>query len=168
MDKCLGSELLQFHASMDRTATAQPDLESLLDKSLSPAFPKEKNPSFFSSLLPLVSILFLTVSCAQAIYNSLDDPSSLAFIVTAYSSVLLLLWCLRRLDNIPRGKAKKEAEEKRLKLAVFVLCLFLNAIFSYRVGGLLPLQLAVIVWAVAGVTAIAGCCMYFCYSDDSA
>lgn len=92
----LVSTLHQSPEGMDHT---KPDLECPLKKSPQP-LPAEKQTS--SSWIPAVALLFLTVSCAQAIYRAWADSYTVLFIVFAYSTLLLLFWCLRRLDSLPR------------------------------------------------------------------
>ncbi|CAA6672771.1 unnamed protein product [Spirodela intermedia] len=121
---------------------AKADPKSLLRLSSQPP-PAEEQPSF--PWIPAAAVLFLTFSCGQAIYRAWADTYTISFIVTAYSTLLALFWCLRRLDRLPRGgDASVVTEEKWLKFAVWLLSLVLNGMFSFRVAEMLPPALAAV------------------------
>lgn len=104
------------------------------------------------SLLVKLGVSVLTFNSAAAAYKSRGDPASLAFVVAAYTALLLLLHSLRRFERVPpagRGRA-------RAKAAVWALTTLLTAMFAARVASLVPSLVGAAVWAAAAVTAGGG------------
>ncbi|KAF8697620.1 hypothetical protein HU200_035808 [Digitaria exilis] len=104
------------------------------------------------SLLTKLGVGVLTFNSAAAAYRSRGDPSSLAFVVTAYLALLLLLHSLRRFERAPpagRGRG-------RAKATVWVLTTLLTVMFAAKVAPLMPPPVAAAVWAAAAATAGGG------------
>lgn len=128
--------------------------------------PVVAEPAGFPWLL-VIAFLFLTINCVQAVYQARGDPWSVSFVVSAYSALVLLFWCLRQLERLPRDGTSRLGEQ-RLKLAVWMLAMLLNAMFSYRVAAMMPPAFAVVIWAVAGFTTVAAFYAFFIYREPAA
>ncbi|MQL95227.1 hypothetical protein Taro_027902, partial [Colocasia esculenta] len=111
------------------------------------------------SLLHIAALAFLTYNSALAVCRARNDPWTLAFVVSAYSSMMLLFWCLRAFEAAPPEK------KERLKLVIWLLAMALNAMFSYRVASMMPFGFAVAIWATAGVTTVAGFYAFFVWGN---
>ncbi|CAN6202557.1 unnamed protein product [Urochloa humidicola] len=105
-------------------------------------------------------VVVLTVTCATAIYRAATagDFGSVAFVVVCYGALLLLLRSLRSYELAPPEAA---AERERLRLRVWALCTLLTGLFAWKVAGVVPLPLAVGVWAVAAATSAGGFLLLF-------
>jgi len=82
-----------------------------------------------SSFLTKVGFSVLTCNSALAIYQSHNDPGSVAFVAGAYAAIVLLFHLLRKLDN----SADREARRKILA-AVWALTTLLTAMFASKVA----------------------------------
>ncbi|XP_038978557.1 uncharacterized protein LOC120108917 [Phoenix dactylifera] len=116
----------------------------------------------FSWLQPL-ALAFLTFNSGAALYRSRSDPWGVAFVVTSYVDLLSLFWCLRRFESTHEGSPGRGI----LKMAVWSLSTLLTAMFSYRVAAMMPLPVAVVVWAMAGLTIAAGFYAFFIYKEKT-
>lgn len=72
------------------------------------------------------------------------------------------------MNGFSRGGSGAAVEEKRLKVAVWLLSMALNGMLSFRVMEILPPMLASVVWAVAGVMTMVGISAFFSYRDPIA
>ncbi|CAL9138061.1 unnamed protein product [Musa acuminata var. zebrina] len=95
--------------------------------------------------LPQVGFLFLTFNSLNSAYQSRYNPSELAFVVAAYADLLMLFFCLRRLEKMAPDDPPEH--KKRTLAAVWILFTALNLAFAWRVAEILPPLLAV---AMAG------------------
>lgn len=125
-----------------------------------PASHSKPDSDGFSWLQPL-GLAFLTFNSVVALYRSRSDPWGVAFVVTSYVDLLLLFWCLRRFESTPEGSPNTGT----LKMAVWSLSTLLTVMFSYRVASIMPLPVAVVVWAMAGLTIAAGFYAFFIYKE---
>ncbi|KAG0532345.1 hypothetical protein BDA96_04G100200 [Sorghum bicolor] len=99
------------------------------------------------SLLTALGFCFLSFNSGMAIYRSDGDTGAIAFVAFSYMDLVLLFVCLRSVEPSTRSK---------LKAAVWVLTASLAIMFSYKVAAVMPLAVAVVVWAMAGATVV-GC-----------
>ncbi|KAG6538342.1 uncharacterized protein LOC122038253 [Zingiber officinale] len=102
-----------------------------------------------------LSFVFLTYNSGAAVYRSMHDFSSVAFITTSYLDLLLLFWCLRKFET--------SAEENRgwLRAAVWVLATLLTVMFSGKVAAVMPWPVSLVVYGMAAVTAVGGFWAFF-------
>lgn len=124
--------------------------------------PVENESSNYPSWLTLFGLLFLTFNSAMAIYRSRDDPWSVVFVVSSFAALILLFICLQKFEKTPQNSPTLF----HLKIAVWCLSTFLTAMFSYRVAALMPLAVAIIVWAMSLSTIGAGFYLFFIYSEE--
>ncbi|KAJ3695018.1 hypothetical protein LUZ60_000395 [Juncus effusus] len=117
-----------------------------------------------SWFLTLAGFIFLTFNSGMAIYRSHNDYWSVSFVAASYVDLLLLFFCLEMFEKTPRDSPNRH----RLKIAVWVLSTFLTMMFSYRVAALMPLAVAVVVWAMAIGTVSAGFYLFFLYGEEEA
>ncbi|CAL5050873.1 unnamed protein product [Urochloa decumbens] len=112
-----------------------------------------------SGIVP-TAIVVLTLTCVAAIYRAATagDVCSVAFVVVSYGALILLLRSLRAYELAPPEAA---AERERLRLRVWALCTLLTGLFAWKVAGVVPLPLAVGVWAVAAATSAGGFLLLF-------
>ncbi|CAN6208751.1 unnamed protein product [Urochloa humidicola] len=106
-------------------------------------------------LLTKLGLGALTCNSVLAAYRSRGDPSSLAFVATAYAALLLLLHFLRRFERAP------PAGRGRIKAAVWALTTLLTVMFASRVAPLMPHPVGVAVWVMAAATAGGGYGAFF-------
>jgi len=102
------------------------------------------------SWLTALGFLFLTFNSGMAIYRSGGDRAAIAFVAFSYADLVLLFVMLRWYERAPADSSGR----KWLKFAVWSLTMLLTAFFSYRVAAVMPLPMAVLVWAMAFVTLI--------------
>ncbi|KAJ8513833.1 hypothetical protein OPV22_004267 [Ensete ventricosum] len=121
--------------------------------------PLQADDSNGFSLLTIIALLFLTVNSLDVAYRSRHDPPTLAFVVFAYSDLMVLLFCLKRMERLPL-----EGRE-RLKFPVWALSTALILAFSWRVAAVMPLVLAVVVWLMSGSVAVGGFYGLFIYRE---
>nr|XP_018677789.1 PREDICTED: uncharacterized protein LOC108952171 [Musa acuminata subsp. malaccensis] len=95
--------------------------------------------------LPLAAFLFLTCNSLNYAYQSRHDPRALFFVSFAYSNLLMLFLCLRRLEKLAPDDPPEH--RKRTLSAVWVLFTVLNLAFAWRAPEILPPLLTV---AMAG------------------
>ncbi|CAL5044624.1 unnamed protein product [Urochloa decumbens] len=113
------------------------------------------HPAEGTSFLTKLGVGALTCNSFLAAYRSRGDPSSLAFVLVAYVTLLLLLHSLRRFERAP------PADRGRSKAAVWVLSTLLTVMFASRVAPLMPPPVGVVVWAMAAATAGGGFWAFF-------
>uniref|UniRef100_A0A0D9V4W9 Uncharacterized protein n=1 Tax=Leersia perrieri TaxID=77586 RepID=A0A0D9V4W9_9ORYZ len=120
------------------------------------------DPGKDSSCTSAFAFTILAGNCGAAIYHSRRDPWSVAFVLAAFLVLLLLFYALRVFESLPHGSPRRVY----VKAAVWVLTTVLTTMFSYRVATLMPFPVAVIVWALAGCTIVAGFCLFFVCRDE--
>jgi FlaA1/EpsC-like NDP-sugar epimerase len=119
----------------------------------------DPNDSF--SWLTAMGFAFLTFNSGMAIYRSKGDAGSIAFVAISYLDLLLLFYCLRLYE-----KAGQNASQKNIiKGAVWFLTTLLTVMFSYKVAALMPMPVAVIVWAMSAATILGGFYAFFLYQE---
>ncbi|EHA8586589.1 hypothetical protein COCNU_scaffold000558G000010 [Cocos nucifera] len=116
-------------------------------------------------LLPTIGFLFLTVNVVTAGYHARQDPGTLVFLLWSYVNLLLLFWCLKKFENL--GTDSPPEKRERLKVAIWLLATALNLTFASRVAGIMPLALAVVIWAMSGFVAVAGFYGLFVCNDGN-
>nr|CAB3469490.1 unnamed protein product [Digitaria exilis] len=104
-----------------------------------------------------IGVVVLTVTSAAAIYRAAlaRDVATAAFVAASYGALLTLLCSLRAYELAPA------AERGRLRLRVWALCTLLTALFACKVAGVVPLPVAVGVWAVSVATSACGFVLLF-------
>ncbi|CAL5051016.1 unnamed protein product [Urochloa decumbens] len=120
----------------------------------------ERVAAYAAPGLVQTGVVVLTVTSAAALYRATTagDVGSVAFVVVSYGALLLLLRSLRSYELAPPEAA---AERERLRLRVWALCTLLTGLFARKVAGVVPLPLAVGVWAVAAATSAGGFVLLF-------
>ncbi|AQL02133.1 uncharacterized protein LOC100278059 [Zea mays] len=98
----------------------------------------------------------LAFNSGLAIYNSWGDASSVAFVLSADSILVLLFLCLRELELQGRGAAGRGRDVGIIRAAVWTLTTLLSAMFASRVAPLMPPVVGALVWATAVATAAGG------------
>jgi len=98
--------------------------------------------------LTMAGFLFLTSNSGIAIYRSGGDPLSVLFVVFSYVDLILLFVMLRWYERAPADSSRREW----IKIAVWSLTTLLTVAFAYRVAAIMPLPMAVLVWAMTFVT----------------
>jgi len=109
------------------------------------------------SLLTKLGLSVLTCNSALAVYQSHNDPASVAFVAGAYGAIVLLFHQLRKLDT---SRADREGWRK-IRAAVWALTTLLTAMFASKVAPLMPQFVAVQVWLTAAATAVGGFLAFF-------
>jgi Family of unknown function (DUF6490) len=120
---------------------------------------KMDNDNF--SWLTAMGFAFLTFNSGMAIYRSKGDAGSVAFVAVSYLDLLLLFYCLRLYEK----SSQDSAQRRSIKASVWFLTTLLTVMFSYKVAALMPLPVAVIVWAMAGATILGGFYAFFLYKE---
>lgn len=108
-----------------------------------------------------LSFAVLTCNAAMAIYRSIDDSWSLAFVVVTYFSLLLLFWCLHLFQRAGPDAARRT----QLKIAVWSLSTLITMMFAYKVAALMVWPLVVVVWVMAATVPVGGFYAFFIYRE---
>lgn len=110
--------------------------------------------------LPAISFAFMLYSSGAAIYQSKGDPGTVAFVVGSLSILAGLYYCMHQFE---RAVAQRDGDKKdRLKLAIWILAMSLNTLFSYRVTTVMDSTVfSIIIWSIAGITTMVGCYLMF-------
>jgi Na+/melibiose symporter-like transporter len=108
-----------------------------------------------------IGFTLLTCNSALAVYRSKGDGWSIAFVLSAYVSLLLLFWFLR----LHERTAPNAPRRRELKAPIWSLSAFLTIMFSYRVAALMPSLVALLVWAMAAAVIFAGFYTFFVHPD---
>jgi len=108
------------------------------------------------SWLTALSFAFLTFNSGLAIFHSGADAWSVAFVAASYVDLVLLFVCLRCFEATDRSPTRS-----KLKACVWVLTTLLAIMFSYKVAAVMPLAVAVIVWAMAATAVVGGYYAFF-------
>jgi hypothetical protein len=112
-----------------------------------------------SSWLTLLGLILLTGNSIMAIYRS-RDFWAIAFVVFSYLNLVLLFSLLRWYEQVPESPRRH-----RIKVAVWLLTTLLTAMFAYKVAAVMPLPVAVLVWAMTGATAF-GFYAFFIHDEE--
>ncbi|WVZ82547.1 hypothetical protein U9M48_029801 [Paspalum notatum var. saurae] len=107
-----------------------------------------------SAALTTLGVGALAFNSALAVYTSWGDAGSVAFVLLADATLLLLFLCLRELERARGGAAA--GGRRNIKAAVWTLTTLLTAMFASRVAALMPPAVAALVWAVAVATTAGG------------
>lgn len=83
-------------------------------------------------------------SFAFAAWHARHDPQDLAFVAAVFFLLAALLLCLQ----LPA--------ERRVQAAVWALSTLLSCSFAYRVAGVMPPALAVLVWCMTAAVVLTG------------
>ncbi|CAL9205255.1 unnamed protein product [Musa hybrid cultivar] len=95
--------------------------------------------------LPQFAFLFVTFNTLNAAYQSRRDLKSVVFVTFAYANLLMIFFCLRRLEKMAPDDPPEH--KNRTLAAVWILFTALNLAFAWRAAEILPPLLAV---AMAG------------------
>jgi FlaA1/EpsC-like NDP-sugar epimerase len=114
------------------------------------------------SWLTAMGFAFLTFNSGMAIYRSKGDAGSVAFVAVSYLDLLSLFYCLRLYEKSQQDDPSKR---KIIKVIVWSLTTLLTVMFSYKVAALMPLPVAVIVWAMASATILGGFYAFFFHQE---
>lgn len=112
--------------------------------------------------LTAMGFVFLTFNSGMAIHRSQGDAGSIAFVAVSYLDLLSLFYCLRLYEQSPHNSSKREI----IKGIVWSLTTVLTVMFSYKVAALMPLPVAVIVWAMASATILGGFYAFFLHQEN--
>ncbi|XP_062217298.1 uncharacterized protein LOC133917415 [Phragmites australis] len=115
--------------------------------------------------LTMMGFWFLTLNTAMAIYSSQGDPWAIAFVAFSYLDLLLLFYCLQLFGPVHDPNSWRV---RCVKASVRVLTALLTVMFSLKVAAVMPLALAIMVWALAGSTVIGGFYAFFVHRDATA
>jgi hypothetical protein len=114
------------------------------------------------SVFPWMTALgfaFLTFHSAMAAKRSNGYRGPVAFVVFSYQSLLTLFLCLRWFERLPPGSATRG----KLKAAAWVLTTVLAVISSFKVAGIMPVPVQLLVWGMAVATVVGGSYAFFVY-----
>lgn len=110
-----------------------------------------------------MGFVFLTFNSGMAIHRSQGDAGSVAFVAVSYLDLLSLFYCLRLYEKSPHNSSQR----KIIKVIVWSLTTVLTVMFSYKVAALMPLPVAVIVWAMASATILGGFYAFFVHQEET-
>ncbi|KAJ4769814.1 hypothetical protein LUZ62_054071 [Rhynchospora pubera] len=113
------------------------------------------------SWLTAMGFAFLTFNSGMAIYRSKGDAGSVTFVVVSYLDLLSLFYCLRLYEKSPHNSSQRRI----IKAIVWSLTTLLTVMFSYKVAALMPLPVAVVVWAMASATILGGFYAFFLHQE---
>ncbi|RLN12854.1 hypothetical protein C2845_PM09G03160 [Panicum miliaceum] len=95
-----------------------------------------------SSSATSLGFLLVTINSAMAIHRSRGDAVATILVIALYSSLVLLLRCLRRFEAAPPGSAAKD----RARVGVWLATALATAMFSCV--PLMPGLMAAAVWLI--------------------
>lgn len=110
-----------------------------------------------------MGFVFLTFNSGMAIHRSQGDAGSVAFVAVSYLDLLSLFYCLRLYEKSPHNSSQRQI----IKVIVWSLTTVLTVMFSYKVAALMPLPVAVIVWAMASATILGGFYAFFVHQEET-
>ncbi|KAJ4789153.1 hypothetical protein LUZ62_040399 [Rhynchospora pubera] len=113
------------------------------------------------SWLTAMGFAFLTFNSGMAIYRSKGDAGSVAFVAISYLDLLSLFYCLRIYEKSPHNSSQRRI----INAIVWSLTTLLTVMFSYKVAALMPLPVAVVVWAMASATILGGFYAFFLHQE---
>ncbi|CAA7397256.1 unnamed protein product [Spirodela intermedia] len=97
----------------------------------------------------IIFILILGVSA----FIALENPWTVAFIVSATVNLVILLYFLGAYERAPAADLPRR---RRLKLVICILSSTLIFSFSYQVSKIVPFPFAVIIWSTSGIVTVTG------------
>ncbi|KAJ1685466.1 hypothetical protein LUZ63_016856 [Rhynchospora breviuscula] len=112
----------------------------------------------------MIAFLFITYNAILSIYRSRSrgTPWDLAFVISCYSELMLILY-LRRHKNL--GTDAPAEQKYQLKFVVWVLTTLLIVTFPFKVSEIMPLSLKIVVWGMSGSMIIAGFYAVFVFNN---
>ncbi|KAG8043252.1 hypothetical protein GUJ93_ZPchr0640g2855 [Zizania palustris] len=100
--------------------------------------------------LQLAVFAGVTGSFVGAVYRARHRPRDIAFLAVTYWLIALLVCLVRKLEIIRLDAAAREAERRRVSLAVWAVTVALTNTVAWRVADAMPyLVLKLAVWGVA-------------------
>ncbi|CAD6337723.1 unnamed protein product [Miscanthus lutarioriparius] len=105
-------------------------------------------------------LVFLALNLVLCVYG--DGRGAVAFVVVSHLNLALLLCALHRFEVAPHGSPARG----RARLAVWLLTTTLTAAFTWKIGEVMPLGLAVAAWVLAAATVGGGFYALFLHDDD--
>ncbi|KAF8697611.1 hypothetical protein HU200_035798 [Digitaria exilis] len=127
--------------------------------------PPPPAPQEHARRLPLAGVAILlgfSLNLGLCIRRARDDLGAAAFVAFSHLNLFALVAAIRRFEDTPDGSAARG----RARVAVWLATTTLTAAFTWRVGAMLPLGLAVAAWVLAAVTVLAGFYMMFLPGGD--
>ncbi|XP_066368982.1 uncharacterized protein [Miscanthus floridulus] len=97
--------------------------------------------------------------CVRRVHG--DGHGAVAFVVVSHLNLALLLCALHRFEVAPPGSPARG----RARLAVWLLTTTLTAAFTWKIGEVMPLGLAVVAWVLAAATVGGGFYALFLHDD---
>ncbi|KAK1259350.1 hypothetical protein QJS04_geneDACA021924 [Acorus gramineus] len=111
-----------------------------------------------------INILMLTFFSMIAAYRAKGDLWVITFVVSVYTMLVLLFWCLNASKMVPEDSKAK----KTYRVRIWSLGALLNIMFSYKVFTILPLAMAFIIWvAMASLAILTTFYAFFVCKDDN-
>ncbi|OEL14156.1 hypothetical protein BAE44_0024825 [Dichanthelium oligosanthes] len=138
-------------------ADLKPSSDAHLDPAAPPATPRKRRLSW----LTVAILLGLAVNLALCVRRVGDDRRAVAFVGFSHINLLLLFGAIRRFELSPHGSPARG----RARLAVWLLTTTLTAAFTWKIGAMLPLSLAIAVWIMAAATVLGGFYMLFLHGE---
>ncbi|CAN6165126.1 unnamed protein product [Urochloa humidicola] len=105
-----------------------------------------------ASTITVLGFLLLTANATMAGIKFRGDTAAVSFVAASYLSLVLLFHCLRQFEAAPAGSAARD----RARFGVWVTTTLLTALFTWRVGALMPGPVAAGVWLTGGSTVAGG------------
>ncbi|XP_066372720.1 uncharacterized protein [Miscanthus floridulus] len=108
-------------------------------------------------------LVFLALNlalCVRRVHG--DGRGAVAFVVVSHLNLALLLCALHRFEVAPHGSPARG----RARLAVWLLTTTLTAAFTWKIGEVMPLGLAVAAWVLAAATVGGGFYALFLHDDN--
>ncbi|CAD6340317.1 unnamed protein product [Miscanthus lutarioriparius] len=105
--------------------------------------------------LPWTTVVILVVLAGNfvlSVRRVRDNRSALSFIGLSHLNLLALFYATRRFQLSPPGSVARG----RARLAVWLLTTTLTAGFTWKIGTMLPLGLAILAWVMAAATVLGG------------
>ncbi|KAK1282792.1 hypothetical protein QJS10_CPB22g00780 [Acorus calamus] len=130
-----------------------------------PATPAGSRANFsLSSPLFIFCFFILTFNYIAAIRRATGDIWNITFIVSTYSLLVLLFYCLHAYERFSNGLKKKK--KKRYTAFIWSLGAMLNFMFAYKVSTVMPWEMSLGVWVMASLSIVATYYALFIYKED--
>ncbi|KAK1259353.1 hypothetical protein QJS04_geneDACA021923 [Acorus gramineus] len=110
------------------------------------------------------NILILTFSSIIAAYRAKGDLWTISFVVSVYTMLVLLFWCLQASMKVP---ADSNNVKKMYHVLIWSLGALLNIMLSYKVCSILPFAMALIIWAMACFSVVSTFYAFFVCKNDN-